>query len=100
VSTPISLDVRPLAERLGVRLTDARPGTLDELLPVVNALARHGVVVLMKVDGERVADRATVVIDWPGRDNARIRRDDEDLVVALVWALSAWPGIESLTYPI
>ena len=79
---------RSLASRLGVDPPPATDHGVDWALPVIASLQDRGVNVLLKLDGERTSDTATVVLSGPRLEGEFIRRDGPTLGTTLATALT------------
>jgi hypothetical protein len=75
--------VRSLAKRLDVDPPDEIGDGVDWALPIISSLRDRGLSVLLKLDGDRPAQPATVVVSGPVLEGEFIRGDGETLGATL-----------------
>jgi hypothetical protein len=68
---------------------------LDQFLPIIDEVQADGAVVLLKWDGERSANRCTVVITKFEVDYVW-RQDSDDMALALQTALANYKTTQGL----
>lgn len=84
---PTSDSLRLIANRLGVEPPTKVDDGVDWALPIIAELRVNGLNTLIKLDGERLSDPATVVLSGPLLEGNFVRRDGPTLGETLASAL-------------